>query len=290
MDAINSRGSLGTWRDDIPPEKITEKIRRGILAAIGRPMPAAIDLIPRANTTNLTDPRGFGIDVSNWNGEIDFGVVKQYVPEILFVSIRASVGGSYRDPRFEKNYQNAKRAGFLINAYHYFYPSVSVATQVSLFKSMLAGEIPDFGVSPDLETAQGLSNATVAQVSEKFVKDTEQAIAAKTIPYSRATYMDPIFNGAAWLKQYNWWLAHYLTSGLEKPDAPWIPKGVPSYLIHQTSSKGSIPGIESLDVDHDRFNGNKGAVLAYAGVNVPPAELTLEEKVNRLWMAHPELH
>lgn len=59
-----------------------------------------------------------GIDVSRWNGVIDFKAVK--ASGISFVIMRAggSNGGFYKDPMFEKNYVAAKGAGLNVGAYY----------------------------------------------------------------------------------------------------------------------------------------------------------------------------
>ena len=60
-----------------------------------------------------------GIDVSAWQGKIDFQKVKQ--SGIDFVIIRAGYGkvASQKDPYFETNYKNAKAAGLQVGAYWY---------------------------------------------------------------------------------------------------------------------------------------------------------------------------
>lgn len=50
-----------------------------------------------------------GIDVSEYQGSIDYTQVKESGVEIVY--IRASVGQSFEDPYFLQNYQNAKAAG-----------------------------------------------------------------------------------------------------------------------------------------------------------------------------------
>ena len=66
-----------------------------------------------------------GIDVSTWQGDVDYNKVKK--DGIEFVIIRAGFGRepSQVDNCFEKNYQNAKAAGLKVGAYWYSY-AVSV--------------------------------------------------------------------------------------------------------------------------------------------------------------------
>lgn len=62
-----------------------------------------------------------GIDVSVWNGDIDYKKVK--VSGIDFVIIRAGFGSllKQKDLKFEDNYRKAKAAGLLIGFYWYSY-------------------------------------------------------------------------------------------------------------------------------------------------------------------------
>lgn len=58
-----------------------------------------------------------GIDVSRWQGNIDFSRVK--ASGISVVYIKSSEGKSYIDPYFEKNYANATANGLKVGFYHY---------------------------------------------------------------------------------------------------------------------------------------------------------------------------
>lgn len=58
-----------------------------------------------------------GIDVSRWQRNIDFSLVKNSGIDIVY--IKSSEGRSYIDPYFEKNYSEAKANGLKIGFYHY---------------------------------------------------------------------------------------------------------------------------------------------------------------------------
>lgn len=58
-----------------------------------------------------------GIDVSNWQGYIDYSEVKNSGVEIVY--IKASQGDSIVDPYFQTNYNNAKANGLKIGLYHF---------------------------------------------------------------------------------------------------------------------------------------------------------------------------
>ena len=58
-----------------------------------------------------------GIDVSGWQGYIDFSKVKNAGIEVVY--IKASEGTRTKDPYFELNYENAKANGLNVGFYHY---------------------------------------------------------------------------------------------------------------------------------------------------------------------------
>ena len=58
-----------------------------------------------------------GIDVSRWQGEIDWAKVKDAGTRFAF--IKATEGGDHVDPNFKRNWIEAKRHGVPRGAYHF---------------------------------------------------------------------------------------------------------------------------------------------------------------------------
>ncbi len=59
-----------------------------------------------------------GVDVSSYQGEIDWQVLSQQ--GISFAFIKATEGSRYVDPCFEQNYAEAAKTSLRIGAYHFF--------------------------------------------------------------------------------------------------------------------------------------------------------------------------
>ncbi len=59
-----------------------------------------------------------GVDVSTYQGEIDWQVLSQQ--NIQFVYIKATEGSSLKDTHFEYNFTQASQTGLLVGAYHFF--------------------------------------------------------------------------------------------------------------------------------------------------------------------------
>lgn len=94
-----------------------------------------------------------GIDVSTWQGDVDYGKVKK--DGIEFVIIRAGFGRepSQVDNCFEKNYKNAKAAGLKVGAYWYSY-AVSVndaRLEADACMQVLKGKTFDLPIFYDIE-------------------------------------------------------------------------------------------------------------------------------------------
>jgi lysozyme len=80
-----------------------------------------------------------GIDVSKWQGEIDWTQLMATQPEIKFAIIKATEGVGYTDPKFKRNWEAAKAAGLIRGAYHF--ARVSVVGLDKLKAKLSAGKI-----------------------------------------------------------------------------------------------------------------------------------------------------
>ncbi len=82
------------------------------------------------------------------------------------------------------------------------------------------------------------------------------------ICYSRASWVNTYLR-IDQLPRLDWWLATYKkpypypTYTPEHPGPPDLPRGVDTYLIHQTGDKNKAIGSASRYMDFDRWNGSK---------------------------------
>ena len=60
----------------------------------------------------------FGVDVSVYQGEVDWAVLAGQGVDFAF--IKATEGSSLQDVRFAENWTNAQAAGVRVGAYHFF--------------------------------------------------------------------------------------------------------------------------------------------------------------------------
>ena len=84
-----------------------------------------------------------GIDVSDWQGEIDFKEVKNSGIDMVY--IRASEGANYVDSYFKENYESAKENGLKVGFYH-FLTATSIEEakeEAKFFVNTIRGTKPD---------------------------------------------------------------------------------------------------------------------------------------------------
>lgn len=67
--------------------------------------------------TPSSDPQYEGIDVSNWQGYIDYRQVAESGIKVVY--IKSSQGSNIKDAYFDINYENAKANGLKVGFYHF---------------------------------------------------------------------------------------------------------------------------------------------------------------------------
>lgn len=190
----------------------------------------------------------YGIDVSRHQGEIDWEALKKgNHPDapISFVYVKASEGSDFKDKKFEQNFENARKHGFMRGAYHYFSTTSSGVSQANLFISMVKLRSGDLPPVLDIEEKPKNKKKYIEEV-KIWLKKVEEHYGVKPIVYASSKYKkkyldDPFF------KEYPSWVAHYyipeLTDGEE-------------WLMWQCTDIGVIPGIKEK-VDINIFNGTE---------------------------------
>ena len=233
-----------------------------------------------------------GIDVSFWQDDnstpdqIKWKKAKS--AGAAFAFIRASQG-TFADSDFTYNWREAKKAGLLRGAYHFFDYRFSASQQANFFTGLLSSDWGELPPVIDLERMPGWSipvAATLLASVKVFVDEVERLANRKVIFYSNPdlilNYLRPV---PAWLLDHPLWIAHY---GAQSPlIGEWK-----QWTFWQYTNQGDGPtyGAESKSIDLNHFNGTLKELRAFAGVAEPAPTLSLEEMVARLWAAHPELH
>lgn len=186
-----------------------------------------------------------GIDVSEWQGEIDYSSVANDGIEVVY--IRSSEGTTYIDPYFKTNYQRAKANNLKVGFYHYMIArSVEEAQQeATFFASVISGAEADCKLAMDFESFGELSVEQINEISFAFLRKTEELTGKEMVVYSNTNDAINIFSQEL-ANNYPIWVAEY---GVEEPinNGKWN-----TWVGFQYTDRGEINGINGY-VDKDKF-------------------------------------
>ena len=202
-----------------------------------------------------------GIDVSKWQGSIEWHRVKADDHNIKFAIVKAggSDKGFYKDETFERNYKGAKDVGLDVGCYYIvgnkFISKNDGIADAERFYNIIKGKKFDFPVYLDLEKTLPKDKAGATEASIAFCDYMESkgyyvAIYASDISGFKEKLDTPKLNA------YDKWVANYI----EKPTY------VKTYGIWQYSSKGAIKGIIG-NVDMDECYKDYPHIMAVNGLN-----------------------
>jgi len=198
-----------------------------------------------------------GVDVSCFNGTIDWAKVKAAGNEFAFIRISDGIG--FQDPQFAANWAGARAAGVMRGIYQFFRPGQDVNAQADLV--IAAAGTPGSGDLPpviDVEVTGNLSPASVASKVRAWVDRVKAAIGIDPIVYTGKFFWRDQVGGPASFAGNPLWIAQYTT---QCPDLtpPWD-----TWAFWQYSDSGSVAGTSGA-VDLDRFNGSLDELRALAG-------------------------
>lgn len=192
---------------------------------------------------------GFGIDVSKWQGNIDWAQAKSAISfAIIRVGCRGTTGALAIDEKFAQNIKNAKANGVPVGVY--LYSRAQSEAQAVEEASLAVQQVKKYGgvslpIFIDMEDEASQGGLTTAQ------RDAIVMAFCNTVKNSG--YSAGIYANKNWLTNYltpssyggiTIWAAQYNTTCTYKGH----------YDIWQYSSKGSIPGIKgNVDLDRSYF-------------------------------------
>lgn len=198
--------------------------------------------------TPLSNLEYQGIDVSNWQGYIDYRSVRENGIEVVY--IKASQGTNIKDAYFEINYENAKANGLKVGFYHFLTATNTeeAEQEARFFASVISGKTPDCKLVMDYETFGGVGVEESNEIAQVFLETTRRLTNKDIIIYSDLSNSQSRFSSEL-AENYELWLAYYGdTANLENIQTRWS-----NYVGLQYSDRGRINGISGA-VDLDRFS------------------------------------
>jgi len=191
-----------------------------------------------------------GIDISHHQKEIDWTKIKKWREHnIQFIYIKAtegSKGKGSKDPKYQKNIEEAKKHGFLVGSYHYFRTTSSAEDQFKNFINITKDYKQDLIPMVDLEQNDNFTKKKYREELTKFLILLENHFNQKPILYSVTNF-------------YNQYLANYFLDykiflGFYNLEYKKISlKDRKNWTIWQFSQQGKIEGI-TTNVDINVLN------------------------------------
>ena len=189
-----------------------------------------------------------GIDISAWQGQIDWKTVAAYGMD--FAILRITESGNVIDKYFERNYTECQKYNIPTGVYKYSYAMTIAEIQSEARKvvSALNGRELQYPVWLDLEynNQRSLGAENIHKMAEAFEKIITAAGYKFGIYCNVDWYMNVI---CSHLKKYDFWIARYPAN-----DDGWLQERLcPDFGVGwQYSSKAKIPGISGT-VDRNVF-------------------------------------
>lgn len=188
-----------------------------------------------------------GIDVSEWQGNIDYEKVAESGVKIVY--IKTSEGNNYIDPYFKENYKNARANGLKVGFYHFLTAKniEEAKEQAEFFVSVIEGTQPECKLAMDFEDFEGLEIDEINDIAREFLEMVEELTKKEMVIYSDAYNAKNIFTKELSIS-YPIWVADYF---VEEPEnnGKWN-----SWVGFQYTDIGNIDGIRK-NVDKNYFTG-----------------------------------
>ena len=200
-----------------------------------------------------------GIDVSHWQGNIDWNKVKKAGIEFAIIKAGGSDAGFYTDSKWEANYKGAKAAGIPIGAYYFVGKDCVTAAagkaDAERFLKILKGKQLEYPVYMDNEAQPASAKVGITEATIAFCETMESAGYFVGVYGSAVSGFKERMDDSK-LTPYADWVAQYTSKCSYKG----------KYGIWQYSSKGSVDGI-SGNVDLDYGYVDYPAIIKSGGFN-----------------------
>lgn len=189
----------------------------------------------------------YGIDISRYQKDIDWVQLVDNQDSkypIKFVFIKATEGETFRDVKFQENFHNARRYGFIRGAYHFYLPAVPPEDQARNFIQavrLLPGDLPPV---LDVERRGHLTGEELSGCVKSWLHIVEAHYGVKPIIYASWKFKENYLNDAQF-DEYPFWIAHYYVDSVRY-------RG--KWNFWQYTDIATIPGIDG-HVDMNIFNG-----------------------------------
>ena len=190
-----------------------------------------------------------GCDISHHQGTIDWSRLRNAMinrKPIQFVMIKATEGADYVDDRFHENFAEAKNAGLIRGAYHFWSVLSDAREQATYFLNNVELEIGD--LPPVLDVESKLDDMPIEDFQREiltWLHIVEDKYHAKPIIYTYYKFKEAYLSDERF-DDYPYWIAHYYVDEVQYQG---------KWKFWQHTDVGRLPGISGF-VDLDIYNGS----------------------------------
>jgi GH25 family lysozyme M1 (1,4-beta-N-acetylmuramidase) len=225
VEGSGSAGSSGTAATSGPPN----------------PLSAPVGVLP-------------GIDVSHWQGTIDWAAVAGTGQRFVFA--KATEGQTFGDPMYLAYKQGASAAGLAFAAYHFARPDASANDAVLEADHFVqVAQVGAGNLLPvlDIEVSGGLDAAALTAWALTWLGEVRARLGVMPLVYTSPNGWKTRFGDTTAVADagYPLWVAHW---GVSSPTVPANDWGGHGWTFWQYTDCGSVSGIGGC-VDLDRFDG-----------------------------------
>jgi len=189
-----------------------------------------------------------GVDVSHYQGEIDWAVLA--AEDIDFAFIKATEGSIFVDPEFEYNFSEARASGLCVGAYHFFSFDSPAKTQAKNFTDTVKpfdGMLPpvvDFEFYGDKEKDPP-PKEEVLQALDELLSILYEHYGLKPIIYATEISYDTYLAGD--YGEYDIWIRNVITRPKMSDGREWT--------FWQYTNRGLLDGYDGEErfIDYNVF-------------------------------------
>lgn len=201
-----------------------------------------------------TGPYMNGIDISHWQGAVDFAKVKG--AGYRFVIAKATEGIGYTDPNWTKYRDNARGQGLAVTGYHFARPDgnpTKPREEADWYVSQLALRPGMLIPALDLERSGGMSRTALTAWVQAWLDEVYLKTGVRPMVYTSPSFWRTYLGDTQTFADQGYtvlWIAHW---GVSKPTVIGNNWGGHGWTFWQYGG-GPVPGI-SGNVDLDYYNG-----------------------------------
>lgn len=201
-----------------------------------------------------------GIDVSDYQGQVDWQAVAQ--SGVQFAFAKATEGTGFVCQTFPANWAGIRAAGLVRGAYHFAQPDANQPeAEADWFLSQVGTLLPGDLLALDLEAGSGDLTAWTL----RWLARVAGQVGFLPLVYSGAWFLEPHFDANdATLSGHGLWLAAY-SAVLPSPPLNW-----PVVAFWQYTDSATIPGVTGA-CDASFFNGDAIHLPLYGKPGAPAA-------------------